>query len=100
MPAGKVRRGVADQDEERGLQTPKRPLIASVVSYFKAHYRPPPSGGRYRNPEFTEVKLIPFSEATVRRLRLIADHVTEEVGFKVYPYQVAAVLLELSMAKT
>ena len=75
-------------------------LLEHIRSEFvSAPRRPGGGGGRYSNRYWTETKLVGFSPATLRRLNKIADYLTSKVNHKVYPMQVAAMLVERAVAK-
>ncbi len=63
-------------------------LAAEVARRFRV----PPGGGRATNPEWTERRLIPLSQRTLKRLEEMAGNL------HVAPLQVAAMLLEQAVS--
>ncbi len=63
-------------------------LAAEVAQRFRV----PPGGGRATNPEWTERRLIPLSQRTLKRLEEMAGNL------HVAPLQVAALLLEQAVS--
>ncbi len=63
-------------------------LAAEVAQRFRV----PPGGGRATNPEWTERRLIPLSQTTLKRLEEMATNL------RVAPLQVAAMLLEQAVS--
>ncbi len=63
-------------------------LAAEVARRFRV----PSGGGRATNPEWTERRLIPLSQGTLKRLEEMADNL------HVAPLQVAAILLEKAVS--
>ena len=77
--------------------------VAAGSGYFGAlelarevqrRFRPPTTGGRSTDPDWTTKRLIPFRRATLGRLESLADEVSRIVEARVEPLQVAAILLE------
>lgn len=80
-----------------------RGRVTAAPGYFGAlelagevrrRFRPPATGGRATDPEWTTKRLIPFRQATLGRLQSLADEVSRIVEARVEPLQVAAILLE------
>lgn len=80
------------------------PLVPWLLRQIASEWESAPKrkgggGGRYTNPQWTKSKLIPFSAKTMKRLEVAARVLTEHSGRKVYPMQVAAMLLEYSVTE-
>ncbi len=65
---------------------------AQLAAEVARHFRVPPGGGRATNPEWTERRLIPLSQRTLKRLEEMAS------TLHVAPLQVAALLLEQALS--
>lgn len=70
-------------------------LAAEVRRRFKA----PASGGRATDPGWTAKRLIPMRPDTLTRLRELAAEVSRYVKMRVQPLQLAALLIECSVAR-
>ena len=68
----------------------------ALVRYVKEHFAPPATGGRYTNRTWDRARLICLTAQTKKRIEHLATWLTAQVGHKVYPMQVAAILLELT----
>lgn len=71
-----------------------------LTRYVEEHFKAPATGGRYTNHDWDTIKLVSLSAATLKRLERLAAHIAKRVGHKVYPMQVAAILIELGVEET
>jgi hypothetical protein len=65
-----------------------------VAEEVRHRFKAAPGGGRARDPEWTQKRLLPFRPETLSRLQALAARVSEIVEFRVEPLQVAAMLVE------
>lgn len=65
-----------------------------VAEDVRRRFKAAPGGGRARDPEWTQKRLLPFRPETLARLQTLAARVSDLVEFRVEPLQVAAVLVE------
>ena len=65
-----------------------------VAEEVRRRFKSAPSGGRARDPEWTQKRLLPFRPETLTRLQELSARVTEIVEFRVEPLQIAALLVE------
>ncbi len=87
----------------RGLGAKRRGKVRAGGGYFGAmqlvaevqgRFRVPEGGGRATDPSWTERRLVPLAEQTLRRLEQIAHSIEVKRNVHVEPMQVAALLLE------
>lgn len=86
----------------KGIGAERRGKVTSSGGYFGAmqlaaeaanSFRVPPGGGRATNPDWTERRLLPLSNQTLKRLERIA------ASLHVSPLQAAALLLEQAVGR-
>lgn len=65
-----------------------------LVAEVQGRFRVPEGGGRATDPNWTERRLVPLAEQTLRRLEQIAQSIKVKRNVHVEPMQVAALLLE------
>ena len=65
-----------------------------VAEGVRRRFRSAPGGGRARDPEWTQKRLLPFRPETLTRLQELSARVSEIVEFRVEPLQIAALLVE------
>lgn len=68
-----------------------------VAQEVRRRFKAPASGGRARDPRWTAKRLIPIRPDTLPRLQELARKVSEIVGYRVEPLQVAALLVERNL---
>lgn len=64
-----------------------------LVAEVRARFRPPVRGGRGTDPAWTERRLLPLAQQTLRRLEQLSEQLGKQ-GVAATPLQVAALLLE------
>jgi hypothetical protein len=69
-----------------------------VVGDVKARFKTPKGGGRPTDPQWTERRILPLAEQTLGRLEQLAKRVGEIEHVRVEPMQVAALILERTLA--
>jgi hypothetical protein len=65
-----------------------------VAEEVRRRFRSAPGGGRARDPEWTQKRLLPFRPETLARLQVLSARVSAIVEFRVEPLQIAALLVE------
>ena len=65
-----------------------------VAEEVRRRFKSAPSGGRARDPEWTQKRLLPIRPETLTRLQELSARVSEIVEFRVEPLQIAALLVE------
>lgn len=70
-----------------------------LVGDIQAHFRTPAGGGRATNPAWTTKRLVPLADQTLKRLEQLAREIEEKRNIHIEPMQVAALLIENSLAK-
>ncbi|HEY8150042.1 MAG TPA: hypothetical protein VIK51_14140 [Vicinamibacteria bacterium] len=70
-----------------------------VAEDVRRRFKAAPRGGRARDPEWTQKRLLPFRPETLARLQTLAARVSEIVEFRVEPLQVAALLVERDLER-
>lgn len=65
-----------------------------VAEEVRRRFKSAPAGGRARDPEWTEKRLLPVRPETLTRLQELSVRVSEIVEFRVEPLQIAALLVE------
>jgi len=87
----------------KGLGAKRRGKVGANGGYFGAmqlvaevqgRFRVPTGGGRATDPSWTERRLVPLAEPTLRRLEQLAHNIEQKQNVHVEPMQVAALLLE------
>jgi hypothetical protein len=71
---------------------------AQLVAEVQARFRVPAGGGRATNPAWTTRRLLPLADETLDRLEQIAHDIQQKRCVHIEPMQLAAVLLEKSLA--
>ncbi len=92
-----------DMDQiAKGLGAERRGAVRASGGYFgalqlvaevRARFKAPAGGGRGTDPTWTERRLLPLAEDTLRRLERLSEALGKQ-GVAATPLQVAALLLE------
>jgi hypothetical protein len=69
-----------------------------LVADVRARFKTPRGGGRPTDPAWTERRVVPLTEETLSRLDRLARTVAEAEDVHVEPMQVAALILERTLA--
>ena len=87
----------------RGLGGERRGRVDARAGYFGAmqlvadseeRLRVPVRGGRPTDPGWTERRLLPLAQATLKRLEELAQKIRSDRGINIEPMQIAALILE------
>ena len=87
----------------RGLGAKKRGQVyatggytgaAQLAAEVRERFRVPDGGGRPTDPTWSDKRLVPVAPRTLERLQRMAKRLHDEMGIRVEPMQLAAILLE------
>ena len=94
----KVARGLGA--ERLGSQEAKGGYFGAlqVVADVKARFKTPKGGGRPTDPRWTQRRVLPLAEQTLGRLEQLAKRVAEVDRVRVEPMQIAALIVERTLA--
>jgi hypothetical protein len=90
----KIAKGLGARKRGKVYSTGGYPGAAQLAAEVRERFEVPDGGGRPTDPRWSDKRLVPIAPQTLERLQRIAARLKEEMGVRVEPMQLAAILLE------
>ena len=97
LDTDKIARGLKARKKRTVYPTGGYPGAGQLAAEVQARFRVPPGGGRATDPAWSDKRLVPIAPRTLKRLERIAKRLHEEIGVRIEPMQLAAILLETTI---